>query len=55
MRQARILFPEGGDPVVSRVVERRMAFGDEEKRYFVKLMKACAGFSVIPEVALCVP
>ena len=57
MRQARMLVPagvEGVYHVVSRVVDRRMAFGDEEKRHFVKLMKAYAGFSGIPVVAWCV-
>ena len=57
MRQARMLVPEGVEGVyhvVSRVVDRRMAFGDEEKRHFVKLMKAYAGFSGIQVVAWCV-
>ena len=45
---------EGVYHVVSRVVERRMAFGDEEKRHFVKLMKAYAEFSGIQVVAWCV-
>ena len=52
-----MLVPEGVEGVyhvVSRVVDRRMAFGDEEKRHFVKLMKAYAGFSGIPVVAWCV-
>ena len=40
--------------MVSRVVERRMAFGDEEKRHFVKLMKMYAGFSGIQVVSWCV-
>ena len=57
MRQARMLVPEGVEGlyhVVSRVVERRMAFGEEEKRHFVKLMKAYAGFSGIQLVSWCV-
>ena len=45
---------EGVYHVVSRVVERRMAFGDEEKRHFVKLMKMYAGFSGIQVVSWCV-
>ena len=40
--------------MVSRVVDRRMAFGDEEKRHFIKLMKAYAGFSGIQVVSWCV-
>ena len=57
MRRARMLVPEGVEGVyhvVSRVVERRMAFGDEEKRQFVKLMKMYAGFSGIQVVSWCV-
>ena len=52
-----MLVPEGVEGiyhVVSRVVERRMAFGDEEKRHFVKLMKAYSGFSGLQVVAWCV-
>ena len=52
-----MLVPEGVEGVyhvVSRVVERRMAFGDEEKRHFVKLMKMYAGFSGIQVVSWCV-
>ena len=51
-----MLVPEGVEGVyhvVSRVVDRRMVFGDEEKRHFLKLMKAYAGFSGIPVVAWC--
>ena len=57
MRRARMLVPEGVEGVyhvVSRVVERRMAFGDEEKRHFVRLMKAYAGFSGIQVLAWCI-
>ena len=57
MRRARLLVPEGVEGVyhvVSRVVERRMAFGEEEKRHFVKLMKMYAGFSGIQVVSWCV-
>ena len=52
-----MLVPEGVEGVyhvVSRVVERRMAFGEEEKRHFVKLMKMYAGFSGIHVVSWCV-
>ena len=52
-----MLVPEGVEgvyQVVSRVVERRMAFGDEEKRHFVKLMRMYAGFSGIQVVSWCV-
>ena len=52
-----MLVPEGVEGVyhvVSRVVERRMAFGEEEKRHFVKLMKMYAGFSGIQVVSWCV-
>ena len=57
MRRARMLVPEGVEGVyhvVSRVVDRRMAFGDEERRHFVKLMKMYAGFSGIQVVSWCV-
>ena len=52
-----MLVPEGVEGVyhvVSRVVDRRMAFGEEEKRHFVKLMKMDAGFSGIHVVSWCV-
>ena len=52
-----MLVPEGVEGVyhvVSRVVDRRMALGEEEKHHFVKLMKAYAGFSGIQVVAWCV-
>ena len=52
-----MLVPEGVEGVyhvVSRVVDRRMAFGEEEKRHFVKLMKMYAGFSGIQVVSWCV-
>ena len=52
-----MLVPEGVEGVyhvVSRVVDRRMAFGEEEKRHFVKLMKMYAGFSGIHVVSWCV-
>src|SRR6478735_6766774 len=57
MRQARMLVPAGMDGVyhvVSRVVDRRMVFGDEEKRHFLKLMKAYAGFSGLSVVSWCI-
>ena len=57
MRTARFLVPagmEGVYHVVSRVVDRRMAFGEEEKRHFVKLMKAYAGFSGLTLASWCV-
>ena len=57
MRRARMLVPEGVEGVyhvVSRVVERRMALGEEEKRHFVKLMKMYGGFSGIQVVSWCV-
>ena len=56
MRRARLLVPDGVEGVyhvVSRVVERRMALGEEEKRHFIKLMKAYAGFSGIHVVSWC--
>ena len=52
-----MLVPEGVEGVyhvVSRVVDRRMAFGEEEKRHFVKLMKMYAGFSGVQVVSWCV-
>ena len=52
-----MLVPEGVEGVyhvVSRVVDRRMAFGEEEKRHFVKLMKMYGGFSGIHVVSWCV-
>ena len=39
--------------VVSRVVDRRMIFGDEEKKKFRELAVAYAGFSGIQIVAWC--
>ena len=56
MRQARMLVPpgmEGVYHVVSRVVDRRMVFGEEEKRHFLRLMKGYAGFSGLPVVSWC--
>ena len=56
MRQARLLVPpgvEGVYHVVSRVVDRRMVFGEEEKRHFLRLMKGYAGFSGLPVVSWC--
>ena len=52
-----MLVPEGVEGVyhvVSRVVERRMAFGETEKRHFLKLMKMYAGFSGVQVVSWCV-
>lgn len=49
--------PEGMDGlyhVVSRVVDRRMVFGVEEKKHFVGLMKAYSGFGGLQLVAWCV-
>ena len=57
MRQARFLVPEdmvGVYHVVSRVVERRLAFGEDEKRHFVKLLKGYAGFSGLDLLSWCV-
>ena len=56
MRQARMLVPvaiDGVYHVVNRVVERRRALGDREKRHFVKLMKAYTAFSGIRLLAWC--
>jgi putative transposase len=56
MRQARLLVPDCIDGlyhVVSRVVDRRMVFGEEEKRHFRRLLLAYAGFSGIDVVAWC--
>lgn len=56
MRQARLLVPDSIDGlyhVVSRVVDRRMVFGEEEKRHFRRLLRAYAGFSGIEVVAWC--
>ena len=39
--------------VVNRVVERRMALGDKEKRHFLKLAKAYTAFSGIRLLAWC--
>ena len=55
MRRARMLVPEGVEGVyhvISRVVERRMAFGEEEKRHFVKLMKMIFGVHDVETVTL---
>ena len=57
MRQLRILVPDGMDGlyhVVSRVVDRRMIFGEEEKKKFRELAVAYAGFSGIQIVAWCI-
>ena len=39
--------------VVNRVVDRRMALGDKEKRHFLKLAKAYTAFSAIRLLAWC--
>ena len=57
MRQLRILVPdevEGLYHVVSRVVDRRMIFGEEEKKKFRELAVAYTGFSGIQIVAWCI-
>lgn len=57
MRTARMKVPEGMDGlyhVVSRVVDRRMVFGEEEKKHFLGLMRAYAGFSGLQVIAWCV-
>ncbi len=56
MRKSRLLVPADMDGlyhVVSRVVDRRMIFGEEEKRRFRELLVAYAGFSGIEVVAWC--
>jgi REP element-mobilizing transposase RayT len=56
MRQARIIVPPDMDGlyhVVSRVVDRRMIFGEDEKKRFRELLVAYAGFSGIEVVAWC--
>ena len=45
---------EGVYHVVNRVVDRRMALGDREKRHFLKLAKAYTAFSGIRLLAWCV-
>ncbi len=57
MRQKRFLVPEGMVGVyhvVSRVVDRRMVFEDDEKQHFVKLLKGYAGFSGLDLLSWCV-
>jgi putative transposase len=57
MRQARILVPQdcvGLYHVLSRVVDRRMVFGEAEKAHFRKLLVAYAEFSGIDVVAWCI-
>ena len=56
MRQARIIVPPDMDGlyhVVSRVVDRRMIFGEEEKAKFRELLVSYAGFSGITVAAWC--
>jgi REP element-mobilizing transposase RayT len=56
MRQARIIVPPDMDGlyhVVSRVVDRRMIFGEEEKKKFRELLVSYAGFSGITVAAWC--
>ena len=56
MRKSRLLVPSDMDGlyhVVSRVVDRRMIFGEEEKKRFRELLVAYAGFSGIEVVAWC--
>lgn len=45
---------EGVYHVVNRVVDRRMAIGDREKRHFLKLAKAYTAFSGIRMLAWCI-
>ena len=57
MRQPRILVPDEMDGlyhVVSRVVDRRMIFGEDEKKKFRELAVAYTGFSGIQIVAWCI-
>ena len=57
MRQLRILVPDEMDGlyhVVSRVVDRRMIFGEVEKKKFRELAIGYAGFSGIQIVAWCI-
>jgi hypothetical protein len=56
MRQPRIIVPPDMDGlyhVVSRVVDRRMIFGEEEKAKFRELLVSYAGFSGITVAAWC--
>ena len=56
MSKSRLLVPSGMDGlyhVVSRVVDRRMICGEEEKTRFRELLVAYAGFSGIEVVAWC--
>ena len=56
MRPLRQLVPDGCDGlyhVVSRVVDKRLIFGEAEKRRFRELLLAYAGFSGIDVVAWC--
>ena len=58
MRRARLKAPETWARAyyhcVSRVVDRRMAFGPEEKREFIRLMRFYARVSCVRVVAYCV-
>jgi putative transposase len=57
MRRSRMLVPgemDGVYHVVSRVVDRRLVFGGDEKRRFVLWMKAYAGFSGLDLLSWCV-
>ncbi|MFM7180900.1 MAG: transposase [Verrucomicrobiales bacterium] len=56
MRQARMIVPPDMDGlyhVVSRVVDRRMIFGEVEKKKFRELLVSYAGFSGITVAAWC--
>ena len=56
MRPPRIIVPPDMDGlyhVVSRVVDRRMIFGEEEKKKFRELLVSYAGFSGITVAAWC--
>ncbi|MFV0416948.1 MAG: transposase, partial [Chthoniobacterales bacterium] len=57
MRQARLLLEDGeGDAYyhcMSRVVDRRFIFGDEEKTYFYEWMRRLERFSGVEVVTYC--
>ncbi|MFV0337994.1 MAG: transposase, partial [Chthoniobacterales bacterium] len=56
MRQARLLFEDDGDAYyhcMSRVVDRRFIFGDEEKAFFYKWMRRLERFSGLEVVTYC--
>jgi putative transposase len=58
MRQARLKLDAGMGPAyyhcISRVVERRMAFGPNEKEQFVHWMQAYAGFCGVRVLTYCI-